>query len=68
MATAAAEGLDAGVGVGESEIKGKSHPAPEIGRYIHYDDAGVDVDADAGEDGEATPQQQQMSEALQRRR
>lgn len=68
MATATAESLDAGVGVGESEIKGKGHPAPEIGRYIHYDDAGVDADADAGEDGEATPQQQQMSEALQRRR
>ena len=70
MAAAVTEGLDAGVGVGESEIKGKSHPAPEIGRYIHYDDAGVDADADAnaGEDGEATPQQQQMSEALQRRR
>lgn len=60
VATAAAkEGLDAGVGVGESEIKGESHSAPEIGRYVHYDDAGADAD----EDGEATPQQQQMSEA-----
>ena len=65
MATAAAkEGLDAGVGVGESEIKGKSHLAPEIGRYVHYDDAGADAGADAGEDSEATPQQQQMSEGL----
>lgn len=64
MATAAAkEGLDAGVDVGESEIKGKSRSVPEIGRYVHYDDAGAD--ADAGEDSEATPQQQQqMSEAL----
>jgi hypothetical protein len=40
------------------------------GIFIHYDDAGVDADtdADAGENGAATPQQQQMSEALQRRR
>ena len=63
-AAAAKKGLDAGVGFGESEIKGKSLSAPKIGRYVHYDDAGADADANAGEDGEATPQQQQMSEAL----
>ena len=43
MAAAAAEGLDAGVGVGESEVKGKSHSAPEIRRHVHYDDAGADA-------------------------
>ena len=50
MAAAAVEGLDAGVGVGESEVKGKSHSAPDIRRHVHYDDAGVD----AGEDGDTT--------------